>query len=153
MIRWGISFLITLYKNNMGKYSTLHDFRIILRLFFFKWSLRGYGFVGTGQKSKNSQLLAHSISAHLSAPCLSLCPPNKLMSGRGPEVKLGEGVRRDPQPHRPGPETGTRPAKGKTRNGTRLRSNTGVECLGRWSSFAATCKKKKAGGNESLKRW
>lgn len=122
--------------------------------FFLEWSLRGYGFVGTGQKSKNSQLLAHSISAHLSAPCLSLCPPNKLMSGKGPDIKLREGVQRDPQPHRPGPETGSRPAKGKTRNGTRPRSDSGVECLGRWSSFADTCKKKGVcGGNESLKRW
>ena len=47
--------------------------------------------------------------------------------------KLGEGVRRDPpQPPRPGPDPGTRPAKGETRNGTCLRSYTGGECLGRW---------------------
>lgn len=96
--------------------------------------------------------MAHSISAHLSAPCLSLCPPNKLMSGRGPEVKLREGVQRDPQPHRPGPETGSRPAKGKIRNGTRLRSDTGVECLGRWSSFADTCKKKVCVGGMKASR-
>ena len=102
-----IILLITLYKNNMGKY---------LELF----------------RGEVGDLLGLLHIRILNAPGPQTVSSRQARALQATRGKLGEGVRRDPQPPRPGPDPGTRPAKGETRNGTRLRSDTGGECLGRW---------------------
>ena len=115
-----IILLITLYKNNMGKYSTLRDFTETIWLCWHRPEIQNLTALG----------LLHIRILNAPGPqTVSSRQARALQATRG---KLGEGVRRDPQPPRPGPDPGTRPAKGETRNGTRLRSDTGGVCLGRW---------------------
>lgn len=103
----------------------------------------GYGFVGTGQKSKHSQLLARSISAHPQCSRASVCVLLDKPMSRGDQRHEGRVSKETPSHSRPGPDPGTRPAKGETRNGTRLRSNTGGGGDGKVLLILAKKKKKK----------
>lgn len=134
MTRRSITLLITLYKNNTGKYSTLRDFRIILRLLFFFNGHREDTVLLAQARNPNTHSSWPAPYPHiLNAPGLqSVSLPDKLMSRRRSGGKLRGGC-----PKRP-PATQARPrSRHQARQGGDQKWHTpekqySGECLGRW---------------------